>query len=90
MLAAATFAPTSLEAMNDLSIKLREYHASHDCNPGKCICVCGCQQEMGCRALGGLCSRCHINNNWGEENCGFPSLDAASNEGEKKLSLIHI
>jgi hypothetical protein len=40
---------------------LDEYHASHDCNPGRCICVCGCEEEIGCTVLtGGMCSVCFI------------------------------
>jgi hypothetical protein len=38
---------------------LKEYHAGHDCNPGPCVCKCGCTQMMGCTAMGGLCSVCH-------------------------------
>jgi hypothetical protein len=40
---------------------LEEYHASHDCNPGKCICECGCQVEIWCTVwCGGMCSVCSI------------------------------
>jgi hypothetical protein len=61
---------------------LAEYHASHECDPGKCVCKCGCQQEMGCRWLGsGLCSRCHLEYIYDEEVHGFPSSCAAEEKG---------
>ena len=50
---------------------IQEYHASHDCDPGPCVCRCGCKVEMGCRALGGLCSRCHLDYIWDEGDHGF-------------------
>lgn len=52
---------------------LKEYHASHDCDPGQCVCKCGCTQMMGCRALSGLCSQCHVASNWDDTEHGFKS-----------------
>lgn len=52
---------------------LAELHASHDCNPGPCLCKCGCTVRLGCRtALGGLCSVCHISYVRGDDEHGFP------------------
>lgn len=40
---------------------LSEIHEDHDCKPGPCQCICGCETELGCTTiLGSLCSRCHI------------------------------
>lgn len=37
-------------------------HACHDCDPGPCLCACGCQNSMGCReVLGPYCTSCHMN-----------------------------
>lgn len=49
----------------------RDYHASHECDPGPCVCRCGCTQQMGCRALGGLCSVCHVRYLRDDEAHGF-------------------
>ena len=53
---------TAKKSMAEL---LREYHASHDCDPGACECKCGCTIEMGCRAMANLCSVCQVK--WGRD-----------------------
>lgn len=59
--------------LSELDDALAKLHASHDCNPGPCICKCGCVTPMGCRtALGGLCSTCHLEAIYDEGDCGFP------------------
>ena len=50
---------------------LAEFHAGHDCNPGKCQCKCGCETQIGCRAYGELCSLCHMEAIYDESEHGF-------------------
>lgn len=52
---------------------LTEYHNSHNCNPGKCLCKCGCTIYLGCRALTELCSHCHMAVvRYDDDEHGFP------------------
>lgn len=49
----------------------RAIHADHQCVPGRCECICGCQQEMACKvAFGPLCSVCMIRDVRGDEDHG--------------------
>ena len=63
--------------MKSIVKSLQEYHASHDCAPAQCACKCGCTVMLGCTALGGLCSRCHLDYIWDEGDHGFNSKGAA-------------
>lgn len=56
-----------------MSLSLDEYHAGHDCDPGQCVCKCGCAQMMGCRALTQLCSRCSHEAAWGDGEHDYPA-----------------
>ena len=43
--------------------KMSKYdlHNDHECDPGPCLCACGCERELGCRyLLGSYCTLCHI------------------------------
>ena len=38
----------------------QKYHASHECKPARCNCVCGCETVLGCTVMTDLCSTCHL------------------------------
>lgn len=51
-----------------------ELHADHDCNPGQCVCICGCREDAGCSVIfGPLCCTCMIAANRGDDSHGEPA-----------------
>jgi len=64
-----------------------DYHASHDCDPGPCMCKCGCTQQMGCRALGGMCSVCHVRYLRDDDKHGFKQEDKHENRNKKNTTF---
>lgn len=72
--------PPTLEEVFE---SIEREHETHDCNPGPCVCVCGCREPQNCRVtFGPLCSTCAVNSIRDGDCDVDPALWTVSSEGE--------